>query len=611
MPNRSRTVVAGALILAGLATSGLPLPATDAAQPMGAGPLSPFPSTAGRTPASDVAAGPAVFRSAGATATPATGSDRRINDPAQDQLGPTCTTQSEVSLARSGETLVAGWNDGGRCDLIAHHAVLGPSVGLSLSGYAWSHDGGATWSDGGVLAPPEGWSFVGDPTLAAGTAEGEFYYATLADVPKPPPPDDPLDTHDRVVAVLRSLDGGATWGPPLVASGPRDAEACQDKPWLAVDRTASPDAGSVYVAWTELVSCGQGGAMRVLFARARPAHGAPLSFQAPVKLSTEVEIVDGEFPGLGTQVAVGPKGEVYVVWADIVASTVLFTASFDGGRTFAAPRFAVSPYAIGRLQPTCSPTAVTRTLRGDIRVMNWPSIAVDTAGSDDPAAPDFNPFHGRVYLAVPAGDGTTTNDADIAFVYSADRGQRWVGVEQSTTVYRPTVRVNDDDEQGATDQFHPQVAVDDVGNVAVTWYDRRADPNNRDLEVYAAVSTDGGETFSPNVRVSDVAFPPARTNPNTNLMSGCYMGEYNGLVATGPGTFLAAWGDTREGPRELPDPNVYADAILLPAAEPPPGLACGGRGQAGNCTACCPVIVPVEPDHPRGGPGDRARRSGG
>ncbi len=45
-------------------------------------------------------------------------------------------------------------------------------------------------------------------------------------------------------------------------------------------------------------------------------------------------------------------------------------------------------------------------------------------------------------------------------------------------------------------QFFPRIAVDQTsGNVAVSWYDCRADPNNVKTRSYAAVSSDGGATF--------------------------------------------------------------------------------------------------------------------
>ena len=492
----------------------------------------------------------------------ATGSDLRVNDPGQDTWGPSCTTQSEISVAVNGETVAAGWNDAGRCDLIAHHAVLGASSGLSLSGYGRSADGGRTWSDRGVLAPPEGWSLLGDPTLAAGPDPGEFYYGMLADVPGADGDD------ERMVVVARSTDGGAGYEDPVVASGGRGEGVLHDKPWVATDTTGSEHRGTVYVAWSEIDPGTFSDRLTVLFARSDPA-AEQLSFVDPMKLSTPMPPpVGGELPGLGTQVAVGPDGEVYVIWSD-AAGGVVFTASHDGGRTFATPTRAVGPRAIqtaATCVPYVPPDLSTPVLKGDIRVASWPSLAVDTSGSADPDDPDYNPYRGRIYVAVPDNRGPSTElqpgGTDVVFVSSSD-GSTWRHVDPSSDA--PTLRLNDDPESSFADQFHPQVVVDEEGTVAVTWYDRRHDPENLDLDLYAAVSTDGGDTFSPNVRVSDGSFPPSRTNPNTNLLGGCYMGEYNALAAIGPGEFLAVWGDNRNGPRELPDPDVYADTIRVSA----------------------------------------------
>ena len=55
-------------------------------------------------------------------------------------------------------------------------------------------------------------------------------------------------------------------------------------------------------------------------------------------------------------------------------------------------------------------------------------------------------------------------------------------------------------------QALPRLAVDAQGNIAVIWYDTRRDPANHLLDVFGTVSTDGGQTFSPNFRVTDQSF---------------------------------------------------------------------------------------------------------
>ena len=55
-------------------------------------------------------------------------------------------------------------------------------------------------------------------------------------------------------------------------------------------------------------------------------------------------------------------------------------------------------------------------------------------------------------------------------------------------------------------QALPRLAVDAQGNIAVIWYDTRRDPANHLLDVFGTVSTDGGQTFSPNFRLTDQSF---------------------------------------------------------------------------------------------------------
>jgi len=492
------------------------------------------------------------------------GVDRLLNEPGIEEFGPTCNTQSEVSLARHGSSVVAAWNDGGRCDGLLDQTA----TDFSISGFGYSGDGGATWKDGGTIDPPSGGIVFGDPVLAADAA-GVFYYATLLLVPFDGPP--PADCSDRslrsTIGVARSGDGGRTWSALVEASTGRDPCDVQDKPWLAVDTASvSSGRGNVYVAWSE--EDAQSGTVRMLASRSTDSGG---SFGVP-------DVLDPGGGGIGAQIAVGPEGDVYVVWLD---GTVLFFArSTDEGKTFAAPTIFLSFDPIGGekiggcIPPRVPPRPFEQVLNGDIRVKEWPSLAVDTSGSSDPTSPDFNPYRGRIYVAVPHRDYQPSSDqADVFLVSSSDHGDSWQHVGAAPG-QRPTLQVNDD--ETASDQFHPQVAVGADGTVAVTWYDRRLSPPSNPrgpnwmIDVFAAFSMDGGGTFGDNLRVTDESFPPAQTNPNTNGLSGCYMGEYNGLVADGNDGFFAAWGDNRDGEPGPPDPNVYLDRVGLPPAPPTP-----------------------------------------
>jgi hypothetical protein len=461
---------------------------------------------------------------------PSTGTDVRINQPGEGEFLPNCNTQNEVHIARFGNNVVAGWNDGGQCDYLVR------STGISLSGFGWSDDGGKTWHDGGTIAGAPGGGSWGDPVVAADT-DGSFYYAELADDP----------SGRSIIGVAKSTDGGRTWSAPVDASPGRPAANSQDKEWIAVDNTGSPHRNNVYLAWIEFRPNGN----EIMFSRSIDRGE---SYESPIQLTKAASQ-----RGTGTQVAVGPDGEVYVLWvahgsSGQLPTSVWFTKSLDGGVTFDIPRSVATINRIGH-SGNCQGIGTRDVLNGDIRVRPWPSMAADVSGSSDPLDPDYNPNRGQIYVAFPSR-GTGTDEADVHFIMSSDRGASW------TT---PT-KINDD--TTTNDQFHPQVAVDPSGAVGVSWYDRRLSgpvPPNWGIDLFAAVSEDGGATFSPNFRVSDVTFPPSRTNPNTNVLAFCYMGEYNGMVSGAENEFLVNWGDNRDGTPAVPDPNVYFDRIDMTA----------------------------------------------
>ena len=80
------------------------------------------------------------------------------------------------------------------------------------------------------------------------------------------------------------------------------------------------------------------------------------------------------------------------------------------------------------------------------------------------------------------------------------------------------------------------------------WYDKRRDPNNLEMTIYSAISSDGGVSFGPNQAVTPGTFPPAvGYDPVINRI---YMGDYIDIKAgadTGGRTssFFLAWGDFR------------------------------------------------------------------
>jgi hypothetical protein len=87
----------------------------------------------------------------------------------------------------------------------------------------------------------------------------------------------------------------------------------------------------------------------------------------------------------------------------------------------------------------------------------------------------------------------TREGGDMYFAKSLDRGRTWS---------RPNIRVSDTClcDLG----FRSCLAVDNAGIIYAGWTDwRRDDDGDEDLDIYFSRSTDGGETWSQNVRVND------------------------------------------------------------------------------------------------------------
>jgi hypothetical protein len=140
------------------------------------------------------------------------------------------------------------------------------------------------------------------------------------------------------------------------------------------------------------------------------------------------------------------------------------------------------------------------------------------------------------------------------------------------TTWTPRMRVNDDPAGNMIDQFHPWTSVNKDGVITMAWYDRRLDPANLNFDLYIAHSFDGGATWTPNQRVSDVSsspfdaykfaksqpqFEPFDPNIPGELMSpqAGLIGEYIGL-ATSERRATMVFTDTRNGNQDVYAANM-------------------------------------------------------
>jgi hypothetical protein len=107
------------------------------------------------------------------------------------------------------------------------------------------------------------------------------------------------------------------------------------------------------------------------------------------------------------------------------------------------------------------------------------------------------------------------------------------------------LRVNDNEARSR--QFQSWAAVDDAGTTHVIWTDLR---NNGENAAYYAYLTEGSAKFSENIEVTDARGEPIG-----------FMGDYKGIAVSGPDVMMA-WCDTRNG-----DGDIYF-ARLINGARP-------------------------------------------
>jgi FG-GAP-like repeat len=464
------------------------------------------------------------------------------------------------------------------------------TTGYAGIGVAVSENDGATWKDTSIPLPAPFNQGAATPT-AKFNAQGQVFvsFAAATFLGPLPPITDPNGGSPRAlgfqsnngVFVASSDDGGLTWNPPVaVASNLYDGVHPVNfelKPDLAIDTFSklpngqpNPYFGSLYVSWSHYYTAGQfpgeptaSGGSDIMIAVSRddgqtwqtqlePQVGTGI----PVSVLTgngfgigDVNTGVGQGPGLGygnwSQVTVGPLGDIYVI-AGTGQSYVFH--STDGGASFTGPNS--STYAGEPFRQTSYIPASTLT-NDQFRTQHINDVVAD------PARP------GYVYAIntqeATSGNGTTLDPGDIFFARSTDYGVTWQNMFQVGPYANASV-LNDDNFGNAptgtaddVDDGHaqPQLAIDADGDIGVIWYDTRRDPNDTNLDVYGTISTDGGQTFSSNFRITDQSF-----NPNAGAFTDAtgqidyYLGDRLGL-AMANGTAYATWTDTRNGNQDI------------------------------------------------------------
>lgn len=436
-----------------------------------------------------------------------------VNNPTPDPYP--AIKDFEPAIAVSGSNIVVGWNDAGDGRVFVR--------GFDWTvGYAYSHNRGVTFTDAGELGTSH-WG--ADPGIAADRA-GNFYFSRIDFDSGVNQNGDPKDR----IAIYKSLDQGVTF-PGSAASEP-NTSITHDKPYIAVDDTGGGFDGNVYVCWTNA----NRNVLNIKLSRSTDGGNTFSNVMLLTSNSSMAVVNQSSMP------AVGPDGEVYVSWTERpsnASTTAIFIRkSTDGGLTFSPATLVTSLTPSG----STGSGACLRALNGGIRVGTNPIIAVDKS---------TGLTRGRVYIAFnAAGSGADASDAYLTT--SSDGGTTWSA----------PVRLNDD--TTTADQWNPFVAVAPNGSVSTMWHDRRRDAQNALTDVFMAVSTDGGVSFGPNFRITEVS------SPQPNDGSGCnYNGSYNGMAADAK-YFYLVWMDGRMTRSGAIDPNIFFARVPVPASSQAP-----------------------------------------
>jgi hypothetical protein len=325
------------------------------------------------------------------------------------------------------------------------------------------------------------------------------------------------------VAYARSSDSGLTWTDARLLE-PMAPGWLQSDPWLALDESgtlffarlevslepegtrvvvsASRDGGATW-DWTEAVADSAGLDKETLY-----SDGAGSLYAAYLQVPT-LRVARSEDGGrswstasllptsaerpTGPVLAPRPDGYVFVAWWSRPDDNLWVATSSNRGATW------------GHLH-RLNPEAGSLTFLGGSRPA-FPAIAAGAGGRVTVAWQDY-----------------ASGDWDVLLAYTDDDGETW----------SQPLRIND---SPLGDQFMPALAAGPDGSLHTAWYDSRT--GNVNL-VYAR-SSDGGETWSTNIRV---------TSEETPIFHG-RLGDYLGLVVGPEGEAFMLWTDRRTGEQDI------------------------------------------------------------
>lgn len=299
-----------------------------------------------------------------------------------------------------------------------------------------------------------------------------------------------------------------------------------DKQWMASDQTEGKFAGNTYMTYAEISAADSLAFYQILTKRLQP--DATAFDSAYVVIADSSEFLFCQFPTID----VDSEGTVHILFTGAKVSDQLlalyYVQSTDGGLSYTEPSL------VSEISLTCFPPGISEEscIDGVDPNRTYPSayiVADKSGGATD----------GTLHV-VWSGTGLDTfftEGYDIYYTRSLNNGGIW-----------ETPRVLNQDADTEVHNFYPTAAVSSNGTLVVNWYDRRlATDTIPTTHYYLTSSTDGGDTFDPEVQVTSEG-TDFSTIGSKNQNFG--IGEYNGTVTT-PNTAIPFWADGRAGDGNL------------------------------------------------------------
>jgi hypothetical protein len=375
--------------------------------------------------------------------------------------------------------------------LLADSMVVNPgTAGFSVVAYA-SGDDGRTWGVTLERKAEKGVLYYADPAVAF-DPDGVAYFEAVRLMPQ----NRLLSRPQSALEITSSRDGGHRWAAPLLA------EEYLDRPFLVVDCTNGRYRGRAYC----FLRLNRALAVHRSDDRAKTLD-PPKSF--PYEGSAREKEAD---PGQGVVLTDGTLVLPYRVLtkaADGHASLRL-RRSNTGGESFLEEQFLRDHSA-----------------RPELRINpGLPMLATD---------PWSRAFRDRLYLV---WSERTEAGMRVMLMISKDQGVHW----SEPIAISDQASLREGDQGSSRYAFLPSIAVNRAGIVAVSWYEATLRERKLSWNLLFRASLDGGSTWLPSVRVSDVA---------SSATEDTWVGDTTGLAADIAGVFHPLWIDNRTGVKQI------------------------------------------------------------